>query len=88
MMNAPPGFEIRAVTIGPRGERAYDDAEWRDALVFVERGEVELEWLSGASCCVVRGDVLWLKGLPLRRLRNRRLEPAHLIAVSRHQTGP
>lgn len=86
-MNAPPGFEIRAVTIGPRGERAYDDAEWRDALVFVVRGEVELEWLSGSCCCVVRGDVLSLMGLRLRRLRNRRLEPARLIAVSRRPAG-
>jgi hypothetical protein len=78
----PSGFEIRAVTIGPVGERVYDEAEWRDALVFVSRGEIELECLSGNSCRVEQGDVLWLVGLPLRVLRNRAGEPALLVAVS------
>jgi hypothetical protein len=84
-MQAPPGFELRAVRIGPGDERGYDEAEWRDAVVFVWQGEVELEGLAGARCTVERGDVLWLVGLPLRALCNRGCEPALLIAVSRER---
>jgi hypothetical protein len=78
-----PGFALRAVAVAPGCERAYDEAEWRDAIVAVSRGEIELEGLGGSSHCFKCGDVLWLAGLPLRALRNRGPEPALLIAVSR-----
>ena len=86
-MAALPGFEVRTVRIGPGGRRGYDESEWRDALVFVKRGEIELEWLNGDTCRLERGDVLWLAGLPLRSLRNRRHEPALLLAVCRRAPG-
>jgi hypothetical protein len=38
----PPAFELRVVAVAPGGERPYDEDEWRDALVVVERGEIEL----------------------------------------------
>jgi hypothetical protein len=76
-------FELRAVPIRPGGEHRYDEAEWRDALVFVERGEVELECLSGHTCRLSRGAVLWLVDLPLRALRNYGPESALLVAVTR-----
>jgi hypothetical protein len=79
---APPGFEIRAVTIEPGCERDYDETDWRDAVVFVWRGEIELESLTGVRCRFDRGDVLWLAGLPLRALHSPR-GPALLVAVSR-----
>jgi hypothetical protein len=34
------GFVLRAVAIEPGGRRAYDECEWRDALVVVRRGEI------------------------------------------------
>ena len=71
------------VTVAPGGERAYDEAEWRDALVIVEWGEIELECLGGSRHRFRCGDVLWLMGLPLRVLRNRGPAPAVLRAVSR-----
>ncbi len=71
------------VTVAAGRERTYDEAEWRDALVVVERGEIELECLGGSRHRFRRGDVLWLTGLPLRVLRNRGLVPAVLTAVSR-----
>ena len=71
------------VTIAANGERAYDEAEWRDALVVVERGEIELECLGGSRHRFRSGNVLWLTGLPLRVLRNRGVVPAVLTAVSR-----
>jgi hypothetical protein len=83
----PPRFELRVVTVAPGHRRDYDQAEWRDALVVVERGELELECLGGSRRCFRRGDVLWLEGLPLRALHNRGPEPAVLAAVSRRGDG-
>jgi hypothetical protein len=76
-------FVLRAVVLAPGCTRAYVEAEWRDALVAVTRGEVELEWLSGTSCRFRRGHLLWLTGLRLRVLHNPGCEPASLVAVSR-----
>lgn len=84
----PASFELRVVAVAPGCERAFDDAEWRDAVVVVERGQIELECLGGTCWCFGRGDVLWLSGLPLRALRNPGREPAVLVAVSRRRRGP
>jgi hypothetical protein len=64
--------------------RIYNEAEWRDALVLVARGEIELEAVSGDSRRFGRGSVLCLVGLSLRALRSRGTEPAVLVAVSRY----
>lgn len=79
----PPRFERRVVTVAPGRARPYDEAEWRDAIVVVERGEIELEGLSGRRGCFRRGDILWLAGVPLRALHNHGCKPAVLVAVSR-----
>ncbi|ACZ84014.1 hypothetical protein Aros01_03353 [Streptosporangium roseum] len=50
--------------------RPYDPAEWRDAIVRVEGGQVELETADGARRRFGHGAVLWLAGLPVRVLRN------------------
>ena len=76
-------FEVLAVPVAPGCERAFDEADWRGALVVVERGEIDLDCLNGDSRRFGRGDMLWLSGLPLRALCNRGGEPALLIAVSR-----
>jgi hypothetical protein len=76
-------FAVRAVALAPRDERAYVEAEWRDALVIVERGEVELRGAGGTRRRFVRGDLLWLDGVPLRALHNPGDQPAVLRAVSR-----
>jgi hypothetical protein len=73
------------VALEPGGTLAYDEAEWRDALVTVERGEVELEMTCGRSCFFQSGDLLWLEGLPLARLHNRGEEPTVLVAASRNR---
>ena len=79
----PPAFARREVTIEPGAERPYDADEWRDALVVVEHGEIQLECLAGHRARFRRGDILWLTGLPLRALRNDGPEAAVLVAVSR-----
>jgi hypothetical protein len=76
-------FELRVVTLAPGRARRYAEAEWRDALVVVECGEIELETVDHARCRFARGDMLWLTGLPLRAVHNRGREPARLVAVSR-----
>ncbi len=67
----------------PGDSIAYDDAEWRDALVVVQRGEIVLETVGGRCCFLQEGDTLWLDGLPLACLHNRGDEPAVLVATAR-----
>ncbi|MDA0161822.1 hypothetical protein OM076_16230 [Solirubrobacter ginsenosidimutans] len=74
-------FEVRVVA--PGDDRAYDEAEWRDALVVVQAGEIELRGVSGTCSSFGRGDFLYLQGIPLRALHNPGDEPAVLVAVSR-----
>jgi glyoxylate utilization-related uncharacterized protein len=81
-MSADP-FVRRVVTVAPGDRRPYDPDEWRDAIVYVEDGEVDLECRGGGFARFSRGDVLWLTGLPLLALHNRGSEPARLVAVSR-----
>jgi hypothetical protein len=81
----PPAFRLRTVVVAPGCARAYDEAEWRDALVVVERGEIELESASGDRRCFGCGDVLSLVGVPLRALHNRGPEPALVVAVFRRR---
>jgi quercetin dioxygenase-like cupin family protein len=79
----PLAFEMRTVSIAPGCTLGYDALAWRDALVVVERGEIELECVHGARRRFQPGDVLWLVALPLRALHNRGCEPAVLAAVVR-----
>jgi hypothetical protein len=84
----PSRFELRVTRVAPGHTLAYRDSDWRDALVVVERGAVELEWLGGARQRFGCGAVLWLAGLRLRALDNRGFEPAVLLAVSRRRAVP
>ena len=82
-MEAPPGFDLRAVAVEVGIERIYNEAEWKNSLVVVARGEIELESVDGDARRFGRGSVLCLVGLPLRALRSRGTEPAVLVAISR-----
>ncbi len=75
----------RTVALEPGDTLLYDEEQWRDALVTVESGERELKMACGRSCFFHSGDLLWLQGLPLARLRNRGDEPAVLVAASRNR---
>jgi hypothetical protein len=79
----PPSFERRVFLVAPGRGRAYHEADWRDALVVVECGEIELEGRDGGRERFASGDLLCLSGLPLRALNNRGAGPAVLVAVSR-----
>jgi len=79
----PPAFVEREVVLAPGAERAYVAAEWRDALVIVEQGSLELVGVIGACRRLECGAVLWLTGLPLRALRNPGSVNTTIVAVSR-----
>jgi hypothetical protein len=81
----PSSFVLWMVTLGPGDALPYDEAVWRDAVVVVEAGEIELVCLGGGRQRFVAGDVLRLSGLPLRTLRNPWPEPVVLVAVARRR---
>jgi hypothetical protein len=73
------------VALEPGGTLPYDEEEWRDALITVESGEIELQMKCGRSCFFGQGDLLWFQGLPLASLHNRGDEPTVLVAASRNR---
>ena len=81
----PPQFQVRQIAVPPDAERTVQQGEWADALLVVERGRVEVECLDGARGSFGRGDVLCLRRLSLRLLRNRGRGPVLLIAISRRR---
>jgi hypothetical protein len=86
----PAWAQLRVVAIEPGCRRPYDPAEWRGALVVVERGEIALECRSGARWRFEEGTVMSLAGLPIRALCNERAATVLLSALSRadHFSAP
>jgi hypothetical protein len=81
-------FDKRVVTLPPGGYRPYLAAEWHDALVVLELGEVTLECADGGRRRFTANAVLWLAGLGLVALHNEGSEPAVLVAVARRRDPP
>jgi hypothetical protein len=79
----PPAFQLLVITLAPGRERAFAAADWHDAIVVVERGEVALEAARGGRLRFGRGAVLSLSGLSLRALHNPGQETAVLAVVRR-----
>jgi len=82
--SAPPAFGRRVVELASGAELAFDPASWRDAIVFVLAGEVEVQCPGGASHRFGPGDIVCFTRLPVRRLSNRGPVPARLLAMWRH----
>jgi hypothetical protein len=78
-----PRFVLSVVTIAPGASRPYDAAEWQDAMVLVESGELALECTRGGRRVFGAGDLLPLAWLSLRALHNVGLEPVRLTAIAR-----
>jgi hypothetical protein len=79
----PSLFSLKETIMAPGEVRPYDDFEWCDALVVIERGAIELVSVHGSRRRLEEGAVLWLSGLPLRELHNPKSEPVVLVAVTR-----
>jgi hypothetical protein len=83
-----PSFAARSHELAAGSVLAYDPATWRDAIVFVTSGAVELEDESGRRCRFECGAVVCLDGTCLRLLRNPdRARPTRLLAIRRRLTG-
>jgi hypothetical protein len=80
-------FDVRVVVLPGGGRLAFDERQWRDCLVEVERGEVELRFGGERKLVCTAGTVLSFVGLPIRALHNPRHECSTLVAVSR-RTAP
>lgn len=61
----------RRIAVPPGKELTYVSEDWNDSLVVVEEGSIELESLHGARHTFVAGDILSLRRLHLRVIRNR-----------------
>jgi hypothetical protein len=77
------GFAVRAVVLGVGGRLAFNEHQWRDSLVEVESGELEIQLRSGRRLLCRTGTLLPLAGLPIRALRNPGRECTSLVSVSR-----
>ena len=75
-------FRRRVVELAAAEELTIDADRWRDAIVFLEKGEVELECAAGDRRRFAARSVFCLLP-PARFLRNRNSEPARLITISR-----
>ena len=73
----------RLVVVPPWGERLYDREEWRDALVVVSSGAIELEGEHGVRHRFEKPAFLVLRNPRLRRLVNPAWLPATLLAITR-----
>jgi hypothetical protein len=81
--HCPGGFGLRTTVLEPGEELPFRPADWDDALVVVEIGELEIECWSGASARFQHGAVLGFAGLTPRCLRNPGDGPLVLSALSR-----
>jgi len=76
-------FDRRVVVVAPGEARAYVPGEWRDALVVVEHGAVEVEDDAGGRVRFGAGGVLTLDGVAGRALHNAGPDAAVLRVVAR-----
>ena len=84
----PSWAHRRIVTIGPGDSLPFDEAQWDDALVLIDAGELEIECQLGGRRRFPRGAVLWLSGIDASMLHGVGDEATVLVAVSRQAHPP
>ncbi len=84
----PRRFARRVVAIEPGDELPFVAADWRDAIVLVQGGPLELGCQAGGWRRFDAGAVLCLDGLALRVLRNPGPAAIRVVAVSRRAGAP
>jgi hypothetical protein len=75
-------FVRREIELGPAQELSSSLAAWRDAVVFLTEGEIELVCVAGERRRFTRGSVLCFAPT-VRGLRNCGAQRARLIAIAR-----
>jgi hypothetical protein len=78
-----PAFRRRTVTIRAQETVPYVAEDWRDAIVMIEQGAVDLCCVRGGRRRFAKGAILFMDGLALRSLHNPGIEDAVLVALSR-----
>jgi hypothetical protein len=73
------------VILQPGDALEWQPPEWADALIVVERGELEVELCSGTRAWFREGAILVLAGLSVRQLRNPSGKTLVLSALSRER---
>lgn len=63
-------MRVRRVALAAGAELAYAPNDWRDCMLVIKQGSLELESRHGPRRTFVAGDALWLAGLRLRVIRN------------------
>jgi hypothetical protein len=76
-------FRRRTVTIPAQETVPFVAEDWRDAIVMVERGSVDLCCTRGGRRRFVEGAILFMEGLALVSLHNPGLDDVVLVALSR-----
>jgi quercetin dioxygenase-like cupin family protein len=79
----PPGVRRRSLVIPPGSRHAYRPSDWKEAIVMVQRGEIELECPGQPPRRFGPGDLLWLGGPGPGALRNRGPGQAVRVVVSK-----
>src|SRR4051794_847073 len=79
----PPSFVVRMVTIPAGTSLDFDELAWRDAIVVLEAGALEVECVRGGRRGFDVGAMMWLAGLELKALHSTGTEAVVLTAVSR-----
>jgi hypothetical protein len=79
----PEGFSRSVLRVAPGIELEVDPGGLPDAIVVVERGELELECRSGTRRRFGCGSMIPLARLPVVSLRSVGPDPLVLVAVSR-----
>ena len=51
----PEAFVLKILTLAPESEEPYREEDWADAIVIVERGELEVECQAGGRKLFRRG---------------------------------
>jgi len=75
-------FRRRVVELAADEELRIDPSLWRDAIVFLDTGEIEVECVAGERRRFSKGAVLCLVP-PVHVVRNCGRDRARLIAISR-----
>jgi hypothetical protein len=83
----PEGFTRSVVTVDVGGSLSCASAAWRDALVLVASGAIDVESPDGTRFQFCTGAVLALADLAHSRLRNSGTEAASLVTIRRSEAA-
>jgi hypothetical protein len=87
-LRLPPAFERRTVTVAPGDLLPPHITCWRDAIVSVEQGLLEMVGPGGEVLRLGAGSMLLLQGVEQIEVRNVGAEPLVLAAIRRRESDP